>query len=173
MTSSRRGSLVVALVALCVAATAAVGVVVIANDGGAAAPATADSAVGRGEVIFQAGRDAAGRPIPRTIDGNGGGMMGGGMLARGGCANCHGRDGHGRSTMMFTAPDITYANVTDPEGMVAPDGTREESYTDTGLRAAVAHGVDPEGERLDWPMPRWQLTDGEWDDLLAYLKTLH
>lgn len=173
MDRSPRSSLIVALVALGVAAAAAVGVVLIANDRGTATPTTADSAVARGEAIFRAGRDAAGRPIPRTLDGNGVGMMGGGMLARGGCANCHGRDGRGRSTMMFTAPDVTYANLTDPEGMVAPDGTREQSYTDVGLQAAVTHGVDPEGERLEWPMPRWQLTDGEWADLLAYLKALH
>jgi hypothetical protein len=37
----------------------------------------------------------------------------------------------------------------------------------------VIEGVDPEGDRLSWPMPRWNLSDVQWADLLSYLKTLH
>ena len=102
----------------------------------------------------------------------GGGMMGGGMMDSG-CASCHGTDGRGLTTQRFTSPDITYANLTDPKGMLAPDGTRGPTYTDATLRRAVTTGIDPEGSHLDWPMPQWQLTDQEWNGLLAYLKTLH
>ena len=91
---------------------------------------------------------------------------------RGGCASCHGSDGRGRTTPTFTAPNITYSNLTDPQGMLQPDGTRAMTYTDAGIRNAVTRGVDPTGARLSQPMPRWQLTDQEWTDLLAYLKTL-
>lgn len=102
-------------------------------------------------------------------------MMGGGagMMAGSGCATCHGSDGHGRATMMFTAPDITYANLTDRQGMLMPDGTRGPTYTDATIHRAVTTGIDPEGSHLDWPMPQWQLTSEEWTSLLAYLKTLH
>ena len=172
MTLSRRGSLVVALVALGVAVLAAAGVLLVGASRQSGTTSTGGSAASRGEAIFQAGLGADGRPIPRSVEGNGGGMMGGGMLARSGCANCHGSDGRGRSTMMFTAPDITYDNLTDPAGMLTPDGAREPAFTDETLRLAVTRGIDPEGDRLEWPMPQWHLSGREWTDLLAYLKTL-
>lgn len=56
---------------------------------------------------------------------------------------------------------------------MAPDGTRGPTCTDATLRCAVMTGIDPEGSRLAWPMPQWQLTSQEWAGLLAYLKTLH
>ena len=92
-------------------------------------------------------------------------------MMRAGCATCHGADGHGRTTPTFTSPNITYSNLTDPQGMLQPDGTRGPTYTDATLRTAVTQGLDPEGSRLESPMPQWQLTGPEWADLLAYLKT--
>ena len=114
---------------------------------------------------------SSGAVIPRSLP-SGGGTMGGGMMG-GDCASCHGSDGRGRSTMMFAAPDITYGNLTDPRGMLEPDGGRGPTFTDATLRTAVVQGLDPEGSRLEWPMPQWQLTDQDWSGLLAYLKTLH
>ncbi len=126
----------------------------------------------RGQWIFQTGTDPSGQPIPYS-----GGM---GTLAphasagvmQASCASCHGVDGRGLRTPMFVSPDITYRNLTDPAGFTEPDGTRGPTYTDDQIRRAITQGMDPEGKALAWPMPRWQLTDGEWNDLLAYLKTL-
>jgi cytochrome c oxidase subunit II len=149
-----------ALVAFAVAAAALVGLAAVAalqEDGG-----DATDPVDRGEIVFRTGRTVDGTPIPRS----------GGMMMGGGCAGCHGVDGRGRDRPMFTAPDITYANLTDPEGMLEPDGSRGHTYTDDELRRAVEDGVGPDGDELDWPMPRWRLTDRQWRDLLAYLKTL-
>lgn len=157
-------------VALAVAALAVVGVLALRSQGSAGG-----SAVSRGEVIFQSGTDANGDLIPRSSSGGGmmgGGMMGGGMMGAG-CATCHGVDGRGRTTATFTSPDITYGNLTDPQGMQMPDGTRDSAYTDAGIRTALTAGLDPEGSPLETPMPQWQLTDPEWTDLLAYLKTLN
>jgi hypothetical protein len=56
--------------------------------------------------------------------------------------------------------------------MLAPDGSRGPTYTDATLRRAVSTGIDPTGDHLAAPMPRWQLTNQQWTDLLAYLKTL-
>jgi len=159
---SRRTNLVIVAVALAVAALAAATVVVLGSN-----RSVGRSVVSRGEAIFQAGVDAKRNPIPRT----GSGMMGGGMMG-GGCATCHGPDGHGRTTPMFTSPNITYGNLTDPQGMLQPDGTRGPTYTDATLRTAVTQGLDPQGSHLESPMPQWQLSGPEWTDLLAYLKTL-
>lgn len=118
-----------------------------------------------GQRVFDLGLGADGEAIPRV-----GGMSMG--LSGSGCAACHGQDGHGLTVMMFTTPDITYANLTDPNGMIEPDGGRGMTYTDDGIRRAVIDGVDADGEDLAGVMPRWQLADKDWDGLLAYLKTL-
>jgi mono/diheme cytochrome c family protein len=168
--SARSRDLVIVVVALAVAGLAAVGVLVLRSNGSAGGPS-----VSRGEVIFLSGTDANGDLIPRTSSGTGAmgaGMMGGGMMGAG-CATCHGSDGHGRTTPTLTSPNITYGNLTDPQGMLMPDGTRGPAYTDAGIMKAVTQGLDPEGSRLEAPMPQWQLTASEWGDLLAYLKTLH
>jgi hypothetical protein len=98
-------------------------------------------------------------------------MMGGGMMCLS-CASCHGADGHGLATQQFTSPNITYANLTDPKGMLAPNGTRGPTYNDATVRRAVTTGIDPTGSHLAWPMPQWRLTDQEWNGLLACLNTL-
>ncbi len=171
MAGSPQRSLWIAGAALVVALFAVAAVLVIGARMRGAGPAAGTSELSVGEVIFRTGRDASGAVIPRSGNANGGGMMGGGLMG-GGCARCHGSDGRGRSTMMFTAPNITYGNLTDPQGMLEPDGGRGPTFTDAALRTAVVQGLDPEGSRLEWPMPRWQLTDQDWSDLLAYLKTL-
>jgi len=168
---SPRRTLVIALVALGVAVLAAVGVLVIGTHRQASMSAPGTSPAALGEAVFQSGVGPAGQPIPRTMSQGGGGMMGGGMM-NSGCASCHGTDGHGLSTQQFTSPSITYSNLTDPQGMFMPDGTRGPTYTDAAIRRAVTTGIDPAGSHLEWPMPQWQLTDQEWSGLLAYLKTL-
>jgi hypothetical protein len=162
---------VIVVAALAVAALAAVGVLVLRSQG-----SVSSSSVSRGEVIFETGHDARGAVIPRSGNTTGGGMMGGGGsggMMRSSCATCHGSDGHGRTTPTFTSPNITYGNLTDPQGMLMPDGTRGPTYTDAGIMTAVTQGLDPAGSHLEAPMPLWQLTASEWTDLLAYLKTLN
>ena len=173
---SRHAQLYIAGVALGVAALAAVAVVLISAHHQASPIAAGTSPVALGEAVFQAGLGPNGVPIPRSESQSGGsGMMGGGMgqMMGGGCAGCHGSDGHGLQAQQFTSPNITYANLTDPKGMLMPDGTRGPAYSDATIRRAVTTGVDPTGSQLAWPMPQWQLTDQEWSGLLAYLKTLH
>jgi hypothetical protein len=169
MAMPRRTNLVIVGAALAVALLAAAGVLILGNTRHVA------SSTSRGEAIFRAGLDANGVPIPRTLS-QGGGMMGGGVMGgpmmNGGCASCHGPDGRGRTTPQFAAPNITYSNLSDPKGMLMPDGTRGPVYTDAGIRTAVTQGIDPEGSRLEWPMPQWQLGAVEWNGLLACLKTL-
>ncbi len=117
-----------------------------------------------GQRIFETGIGTNGQPIPRT-----GGY---GMMGNSGCASCHGYDGLGRTMMMFTTPNITYANLTDPAGMLDPDGTRGPTYTDDLIRRAVTQGIDAPGSALSTIMPRWQLSDEDWADLLLFLKSL-
>lgn len=156
---TRRRSIVLAAAAFSVAVVAVAGILVIDLLGSG----WFSGGLSPGERIFRYGLDSAGQPIPRS-----GGMM----MMSSGCAECHGQGGRGRTTRMYVAPDITYANLTDPQGMLDPDGTRGPVFTDASIRTAVTEGVDPEGDHLSWPMPRWNLSDGQWADLLSNLKTL-
>jgi cytochrome c oxidase subunit 2 len=118
--------------------------------------------VANGKWIYDTGNDPNGQPISYSD----------GMMMRTSCAGCHGADGHGLRTPMFVAPNITYHNLTDPAGMLEPDGGHGPTYTDALIRRAVTEGIAAEGDPLNSLMPRWQLSNQEWNDLLAYLKTL-
>jgi hypothetical protein len=117
-----------------------------------------------GERSFDTGVGVNGQPIVRT-----GGY---GMMMSSGCASCHGYDGLGRVMMMFTTPNVTYANLTDPAGMVDPDGRRGPTFTDDQIRRAITQGIDADGSTLSTVMPRWQLSDQDWADLLLFMKSL-
>ena len=125
-----------------------------------AGPSTAQTT---GEDIFLQGIGPDGLPVPRS-----GGIT---SLAAGGCSACHGADGRGLRSARVSAPNITYPNLTDPQGMLLPNGTRGPSYTDQTLRRAVTTGRTPGGS-LSPVMPRWRLTGQEWTGLLAFLKSL-
>ena len=120
-----------------------------------------DSSLGARIYLDGVGEDGS---IPRTAIGPG--MMGGG------CVVCHGIDGRGgRFSMMmgtFTAPDVTYDALVgehDDEGEHA-------AWDDDDIRRAIEDGVEPDGETLSGLMPRWRLSDEEFEALLEYLKEL-
>jgi mono/diheme cytochrome c family protein len=154
--SRRSGATLVALAAVAASASVVAAATLLARSG-------PSPSVRIGEDIFNQGTGPSGRSIERS-----GGILG---LTAGGCASCHGSNGHGLPSLV-RAPDITYANLTDPRGMRLSDGSRGLSFTDQAIRRAVTAGIDPRGMTLSTAMPRWRLTAQEWAGLLAYLKTL-
>ncbi len=143
------------------------GAILLAGCTGTSAPSypMESNALAAGERIYADGIGPDGARIGRI----GGVAM---PMAGDGCAACHGTDGRGRTTMVITAPDITYGNLTDRGGMLETDGSRGPVYTDALIRRAVIAGVGADGGELDRTMPRWQLSEQAWTELLAYLKTL-
>lgn len=133
-----------------------------------------------GQGIYFTATSQRGTPITYTGGPEfGGGMMGGrpqaGMMSgRLACVSCHGQDGRGGQVQMtmlsFTAPDIRYKTLTSPSGQ--EQGASPPPYTDATIRRAITEGVDPAGEPLKAPMPRWQMSAEDLDDLVAFLKTL-
>jgi cytochrome c oxidase subunit 2 len=123
-----------------------------------------------GQQIYYTGADASG-PIPRTIAG--GGMMGIGRGRTAGCVDCHGQDGRGgRAGMMFGTvdiPDIRYSALTTAH---SDNGTTTPAWTDTGIARAIRDGVEPNGQPLKAPMPRWAMSDADVNAVIAYLKEL-
>lgn len=90
------------------------------------------------------------------------------------CASCHGPDARGgREYMMmrtFVAPDIRFQMLTTPRKN--DQGEDEPIFTEATIKSAITAGVDPDGQDLEWPMPRWSMSDADLSDLLSYLKSL-
>jgi cytochrome c oxidase subunit 2 len=121
--------------------------------------------VSNGQRIYNTGTSASGEPINYS---GGGGMMMQGNLT---CAECHGQDGHGGTVnfMMqsYNAPNITWPVLTGPD----PD-MKHPPYTEETLKRAITQGLDPGGDPLEYPMPRWQMSASDLNDLVAFIKTL-
>lgn len=122
-----------------------------------------------GEMIYFTGVNARGERIPFSSGPRWLHMHGGG------CTDCHGPNGRGGvPVMMGTAipSDIRYHHLVEEEEH--EHGTSEDhpAYSDELIKRAITEGLDPAGHPLDLVMPRWQLSDQDLDDLIAYLKTL-
>jgi cytochrome c oxidase subunit II len=136
-----------------------------------------------GEQIYFTSTSQRGTRI--TFDMHAGMMGGRGRMGQGGmmmsgqwaCADCHGPDGRGGTARMmmttFVAPDIRYTTLTSDA--MEHEGHGEEGhppYTEETLKRAITQGIDPAGEPLQWPMPRWSMGEDDLNDLLAFLQTL-
>ena len=80
------------------------------------------------------------------------------------CASWHGPNGVGGEHTMgmmqvMNAPDIRWK-------------TLEDDYDASTFKRAVEQGLDEEGQPLSDDMPRWQMSDEDINDLIAFLKTL-
>jgi cytochrome c oxidase subunit 2 len=124
-----------------------------------------------GQRIYYTGIGDNGAAIVRTMPTVG--TMGYGMMLTASCVDCHGEDGKGGRVagMMgyFVAPDIRYSHLTtahSDEGATAP------AWTEGQVENAIRNGIDPDGEQLHAPMPRWDMTDSEMQEIIAYLKEL-
>lgn len=116
-----------------------------------------------GQRIYFTATSTSGQPI--TYSG-GPSMMMPGKLA---CVNCHGPEGHGgRVNIMMYSFDVP--NITWPE-LTAQD-MDHPPYTEETLKRAITQGLDPAGNPLEYPMPRWQMSDSDLNDLIGFIKTL-
>jgi len=115
-----------------------------------------------GERIYFTATSERGTEITYTGGpGSSGWMMMGGRLA---CVSCHGPYGRGgkhNMGMMYVmdAKDIRWS-VLQPE------------FDDEKFKLAVVKGQDPDGSLLSTDMPRWNISDDDIADLIAFLKTL-
>jgi hypothetical protein len=84
------------------------------------------------------------------------------------CTNCHGQDGKGGGIQLIMQ-SINVPNITAPV-LNAPQPVRP-TYTDEALRITIRQGEAFPGS---WAMamPRCQVSDGDTNDLIAFLHTL-
>lgn len=119
-----------------------------------------------GERVYFTGNSVSGSAITST---------GGGMHQRmmgGGCASCHGGNrGGGRLMPQFwkNAPPLTREALFEIHDGGDGHGGHERYTADT-LKRAVMRGLDPSGKPLDESMPRWSMSESDWQDLLEYLR---
>jgi hypothetical protein len=77
---------------------------------------------------------------------------------------------------VMDAPDIRWSTLaSDAHGGHGGDDEHAESeiaYDESSFILAVIEGRSPSGERLSTDMPRWQMSDSDLTDLIAFLKTL-
>jgi ABC-type branched-subunit amino acid transport system substrate-binding protein len=88
------------------------------------------------------------------------------------CGGCHGRDGLGRPEGGVVPPPITWEVLTKPSGHRHADGRHHPPFSHASVAAAITDGRDPAGNRLDPSMPRYEMSAGDLDSLLAHLERL-
>ena len=92
-----------------------------------------------------------------------------------GCVACHGATGRGGVPVMMGAAvpeDIRYEALTKGAPEAGKAAMEDPPYTDATIKQAITQGVDSAEKPLDWAMPRWQMSDQDVNDVIAYLKTL-
>jgi hypothetical protein len=122
-----------------------------------------------GEQIYWTGTSPTGPPITAQMEGMH--RMSTGRMA---CVDCHGENGEGGTVQMmmgtYEAPNIQFQTLAGEAH--GDDHEEHETYTEADLKRAITEGVGPDGDPLEWVMPRWDMTGEQLDDLIAYLKTL-
>ena len=118
-----------------------------------------------GERIYFTSTSASGTRI--TYTGGPGTMMQGPLT----CATCHGPEGHG-GTVQFMMQSFQVPNITWPELTGQDPDMEHPPYTEATVKRAITQGLDPGGGQLEYPMPRWSMSQKDLDDLVSFLQTL-
>lgn len=88
------------------------------------------------------------------------------------CGSCHGADGRGRAEGGVIPSDVTWEVLSHSSRTNSTFTPRRRAYDATSLRHAIIDGVDPDGNRLGLAMPRYLISPGDLNNLIAYLKIL-
>lgn len=131
-----------------------------------------DIEITNGESIYMNGKNLKGKAIPFT--------HGPEWMKRdgGGCVSCHGDSGKGGGIppqCSITAPAIHWTALTGANHHHETkdnDKHHHVSYTQQTLHKALVQGITPSGEKLNKCMPRWKLSESEFNDLLKYIMKL-
>lgn len=126
-----------------------------------------NDAEARGKHIYFHGTSARGTPITATL-GDDANPVSASLFA---CVNCHGR-GRGTPEGGVVPADIRWPILTKPYELTLPTGRKRGPYTERSLRRAITRGFDPSNNALGSGMPHFQMSKGDVDDLIAYLKVL-
>jgi ABC-type branched-subunit amino acid transport system substrate-binding protein len=86
------------------------------------------------------------------------------------CISCHGADGRGSDNALASS-NVSWNAMTSPDKH--QHGQRVHApYDEETLARAITAGIDPDGNSLEAVMPRYNLSDEDMADLIAYLKVI-
>ena len=122
----------------------------------------------RGRQIYLRGLDPGGQEIKATL-GQAGTEVSASVVP---CSSCHGLDGHGKAEGGVFPTAIRWPDLTRPYVVTTPSGRKHPAYNESLLVRAVTMGIDSAGNPLDGAMPRYQLSQQNARDLVAWLKEL-
>jgi len=122
----------------------------------------------RGKQIYLQGTSPSGKDILAYLGDESLEVPGSAMA----CANCHGFDGQGKPEGGITPSNLSWEVLSKPYGLAHADGRKHPAYTERGLQLAITRGLDPGGNKLLNVMPRYQMSEQDLADLVAYLKRL-
>lgn len=88
------------------------------------------------------------------------------------CVGCHAEDGRGGQEGGVLSSDIRYEFLSKPYGVTHPSGRKHPAYDDGLVERAIVDGVDPGKNKLDPTMVRWEMSDSDLKDLVAYIHRL-
>jgi cytochrome c oxidase subunit 2 len=116
-----------------------------------------------GQKIYFTSSDSSGDSI--SYSGETGTMMQGKFA----CVKCHGTEGQG-GTYIFMIQSYDIPNITWPE--LTGQHMDHDPYDEETVKQAITKGLEPAGNPLEYPMPRWQMSSQDLDDLVNFIKTL-
>jgi hypothetical protein len=129
-----------------------------------------------GEQIYRQGALPSGEPL--LAERLGAPPMQGQTAA---CMNCHRRSGLGTVEGQIYVPPVTPQYLFRPMSVPAAQMRRSSGqtrrpvrspYTPATLARALREGIDPDGRRFDYLMPRYPLDEASMSELIAYLRQL-
>ena len=129
-----------------------------------------------GELIYREGKLPSGSRLIGSRES--GGSASGSEAA---CVNCHRRSGLGMAEGQIVIPPITARYLFKPGVLITsteeshhpqPTPTGRPGYTDQTLARAIREGVGPDGRKLSYLMPRFDIDDADMDSLIGYLRNL-
>ncbi len=122
----------------------------------------------RGKQIYSTGESPSGKSIQARVGLEATELSGSSVP----CISCHGEDGQGRPEGNIVPTNITFEYLTLSYGHQHDNGRKHPAFTPDTFIKAISSGVDSAGNRLDYAMPRYSLSDSDSSDLIAYLKRL-
>jgi len=88
------------------------------------------------------------------------------------CGSCHGPDGKGRPESGVVPTNVSWKHLTKAYGHLHESGLEHPPFDAASFARYVTSGLYPGGRRGDPAMPRYALSAGDLEDLVAYLKRL-
>lgn len=120
----------------------------------------------RGKEIYLTGRSPSGGEVTAVMGIDGIRLPGRAAT----CGGCHGHDGTGRPESGIIPYNVTWRYLTKSYGHVHDSGLAHGPFDEESLEHYMRTGGYPGGAAGDPSMPRYELSDADLEDLVAYLK---